>query len=158
MTVHLITDRGITHEIVRHRIASFTQESTRYCNYSKDKFGNQLTFIRPVWIDDDRILSGKFYGDYKKDISIWLESMAMAESNYMRLIELGLIPQQARAVLPNSLKTEIMVSANYREWCHIFKLRAIEKAAHPQMRALLLPLYEYCRINLPSVFDLGDPE
>jgi thymidylate synthase (FAD) len=145
MMVRFITDRGITHEIVRHRLCSFLQESTRYCNYSDDKFGNECTFIMPEFnnaAEEDR----------------WKMAMAAAEQAYLQLINDKVSPQIARSVLPNSLKTEICVRTNFREWRHIFQLRAISKAAHPQMRALMIPLYEECRKNCPEVFEMGEPE
>jgi len=145
MTVHFITDRGITHELVRHRLCSFVQESTRYCNYAADKFGNECTFIKPSLIGCE---------DY------WRESCEKAEQMYLGLVNdgYGCPPQAARAVLPNCLKTEIMVKANFREWRHIFQLRAISKAAHPDMRRLMIPLYEECRKACPVIFEMGDPE
>jgi thymidylate synthase (FAD) len=147
LSVKFITDRGVSHEIVRHRLCSFTQESTRYCNYSKDKFDNQLTFIWPIWYNQEETAS-----------AIWLKSISESEIYYLRMLELGWNPQQARSILPNSLKTEIVVSANFREWKHIFQLRAISKAAHPQMRDLMIPLYNYCKEQLPEIFDMGEVE
>ena len=147
MAVRFVTDRGITHELVRHRLCSFVQESTRYCNYSKDKFGNEVTFIRPSGFDSD---------PYR--LEAWSRSCSDAEHRYFKLLEEGASPQQARSVLPNSLKTEIVVKANFREWRHIFKLRAISKAAHPDMRALMIPLYAECRRRCPEVFDIGEVE
>lgn len=144
LSVKFITDRGVSHELVRHRLASFTQESTRYCNYSKDKFDNELTFIDPCFTS--------------AITDIWTNSMIFAEQDYLKMISFGATPQEARSILPNSLKTEIVVSANFREWKHIFQLRAIERAAHPQMRDLMIPLYEYCRKEIPEVFEMGDVE
>jgi thymidylate synthase ThyX len=158
---------GNSHELVRHRLCSFTQESTRYCNYFKDKFNNQLTFIRPVWINenvcgtfnhplivdnliDNKIIDGPDF--------VWITSISQSELNYLELLKRGWSPQQARSVLPNSLKTEIVISTNFREWKHIFQLRAVSKAAHPQMRDLMIPLYNYCRKELPEIFNMGDPE
>lgn len=165
MTVKFVTDRGVSHELVRHRLASFTQESTRYCNYNKDKFGNTVTFIRPVWFDMDNlqqilkdIENPHVETIYSGNSSAWVQSMWNAERTYLNMISNGLSPQQARAVLPNSLKTTIAMTANFREWLHVFKLRGIEKAAHPQIRALILPLYQECRQRAPHIFDLGDPE
>jgi len=146
MSVKFITDRGVSHEIVRHRLCSFTQESTRYCNYSKDKFDNQLTFIKPIGMED------------KNRFIIWQTAMIEAEKYYLMLIDNKESPQQARSVLPNSLKTEIVVTANFREWKHIFQLRAISKNAHPQMRDLMIPLYSYCKKTIPEIFDLGEVE
>ena len=145
MIVRFITDRGITHELVRHRLCSFVQESTRYCNYSKDRFGNELSFILPSGLTPE----GEVY---------WKTIAYDAEREYLSLLKSGSSPQQARSVLPNSLKTEIVVKANFREWRHIFRLRAISKAAHPDMRALMIPLYNECRQYCPEVFDMGEPE
>lgn len=140
ITVRIICDRGVSHEIVRHRIASYSQESTRYCNYNADKFGNELTFIKPYfWNDDEKY-------------EIWEATMFHSEKAYMRLIELGAKPQEARSVLPNSLKTEIVVTMNLREWRHFFKLRAA-KAAHPQMRQIAVPLLKEFQNIIPIVFD-----
>ena len=141
-SVRFICDRGVTHELVRHRLASFSQESTRYCNYSKDKHDNHLTFIQPCWFVTDSC--GK-YGDFSpKDFGKvteyrWLASMHQTENTYLALIAEGWKPQQARSVLPNSLKTEIVTTANLREWRHILKLRT-GKPAHPQIREIMIPL------------------
>jgi thymidylate synthase (FAD) len=148
MSVRFICDRGVSHELVRHRLCAFAQESTRYCNYSKDKFGNELTFIRPSTFEK--------WGGVTRDS--YITELKEIEKQYLFMIENGNKPQEARAILPNSLKTEICVTADWREWMHIFQLRAIEKAAHPDIRALMLPLYNQCRLWLPEIFDLGDPE
>ncbi len=144
ITVKFVCDRGVSHELVRHRIASFAQESTRYCNYSKDKFDNQLTFILPPWVEEnnEQNLSSKTF----------LVGIKRAEHYYLSLLELGWQPQQARAVLPNSLKTEIVVKMNLREWRHFFKLRCA-KAAHPQMRELTIPLLKELQSKIPIIFD-----
>lgn len=128
ITVKIICDRGISHELVRHRLCSFSQESTRYANYSKDKFGKEITLIRPFFWDEN---SDKY--------QLWLSSMQEAEQTYLKLIDLNASAQEARSVLPNSLKTEVITTANLREWKHIFSLRC-HKAAHPQMRQIMLPL------------------
>jgi thymidylate synthase (FAD) len=128
ISVRVICDRGVTHEIVRHRIASYSQESTRYCNYSKDKFGNELTFIEPCFWNDN------LESDQLKR-RIWIESLQQIENSYFKLLESGATPQEARGILPNSLKTEIIITMNIREWRHFFKLRTSEKA-HPQMREI----------------------
>lgn len=141
ITVRFIIDRGVSHELVRHRIASFAQESTRYCNYSKDKFDNEITVIRPCYLD-------KKSAEY----DIWKRAMEYAENSYFDLLCKGQSPQEARAVLPNSLKTELVVTANYREWRHIFELRC-GKAAHPQMQKIMVPLYRELRRKIPIVFD-----
>mgnify|MGYP000486501582 CR=1 FL=1 len=145
ITVKVICDRGVTHEIVRHRIASYSQESTRYCNYSKDKFSNQITYIQPCFWD----ISTE---DGKKKYEIWKSVMEYTEKKYMELLELGATPQEARSILPNSLKTEIVMTMNLREWRHFFKLRAA-KAAHPQMREIAVPLLNKFKEMIPVIFD-----
>ena len=146
-TVKFIVDRGVSHEIVRHRVASYCQESTRYCNYSKDKFGNEITVIKPYfWREDE---------DENKEyikLAIWKRSMAEAESAYFELLRTGATPQEARTVLPNSLKTEVVMTANIREWRHFFKLRT-SLAAHPQMREVAIPLLKECQEKIPVLFD-----
>lgn len=143
-TVKFITNRGVTHELVRHRVASFGQESTRYVNYG----GKDMEFIRPVWC---RGLEGCANTGY---CHAWEQAMSYAEIAYRDLLDLGWRPEQAREVLPNSLKTEIVVTANYREWRHIFKLRAIGTTGkpHPQMQALMLPVLEEFKVKLPALF------
>jgi thymidylate synthase (FAD) len=145
MVVHFVTDRGVSHEIVCHRLCSFAQESTRYCNYSKDKFGKEVTFIEREFNNE-------------QDEAAWHESIRTAETCYLQMLQYGATAQEARSVLPNSLKTEIVVKANFREWRHIFRLHAISKAAHPDMRRLIIPLYEHCREICPIIFDMGDVE
>jgi thymidylate synthase (FAD) len=141
ISVRVICDRGVSHEIVRHRIASYSQESTRYCNYSLNKFQNELTFIRPFfWIDDPE----KF--------QIWQNAMLTAEHSYLALIEKGASPQEARSVLPNSLKTEIIITMNIREWRHFFRLRT-SSAAHPQMQEIAGVMLEAFKKNIPVVFE-----
>jgi thymidylate synthase (FAD) len=141
LTVKFITSRGVAHEFVRHRIPSFAQESTRYCNYAKDKFGNELTFIRPSTWDSFTAMQQQWWTDAVKD----------DETQYLKGIEIGLTAQLARGVLPNDLKTEINVKTNFREWLHIFKLRC-SPAAHPDFRALLEPLKDELAEILPCVF------
>jgi thymidylate synthase (FAD) len=159
LSVKFITDRGVSHELVRHRLCSFTQESTRFCDYSKDKFDKQITYIRPTWIDP-LVVTRNTEEDWRSEPTnyYWYQAMREAENFYFDLLAKGRNPQEARSVLPNSLKTEIVVSANFREWKHIFQLRAISKAAHPMMRNLMWPLYKYCRNELPEIFEMGDPE
>lgn len=141
----------VANELVRHRIASFAQESTRYCNYSKEKFGGELSFIRPFYIDvtdaDKKCESAEYTPG-----STWLDSCESAEILYKDMIALGMRPEQARCVLPLCLKTEIVVTANYREWRNIFKLRT-PVAAHPQMRELMCPLLKELQSKIPVVFD-----
>lgn len=141
LTVRVICDRGVSHEIVRHRIASYSQESTRYCNYSLNKYQNELTFIRPY-----------FWNDSPDKFRIWKETMMFAEHSYLELIRLGASPQEARSVLPNSLKTEIVITMNMREWRHFFKLRT-SSAAHPQMQEIAIPILTAFQKNIPVIFD-----
>ena len=143
----IICDRGVTHELVRHRIgASYSQESTRFCDYSAGKFGGELTFIKPCfWQEDD------------DNFKIWLSAMELAEKNYLALRAGGARPEEARAILPNSLKTEIFVTMNLREWRHFLKLRTA-KAAHPQMREVALKIYKILAEKLPAVFDDIQPQ
>lgn len=145
LSIRFICDRGVSHELVRHRLASFAQESTRYCNYSKDKFGNELTFIRPFFWDKNSF-----------EYSRWLKVCKMAEDEYCRLMsQPGCTPQEARSILPNSIKTEVVMTTNYREWRHFFKLRAARATgpAHPQMEQITRPLLEELKTLIPIVFD-----
>lgn len=141
VTAKIVCDRGVTHEIVRHRIASYAQESTRYCNYSKDKFGNEITVIEPMFWD-------KHSDAYKA----WHEACSQSETQYFRLLSYGASPQEARSILPNSLKTEIVVTMNLREWRHFFKLRTAA-TAHPQMREIAIPMLNAFREMIPVIFD-----
>lgn len=140
-TVRFVVDRGVSHELVRHRIASFAQESTRYCNYSKDKHGNEITVIEPFFFEE----GSDSYID-------WKSAMKMAESHYLGLVKQGATPQEARSVLPNSTKTEIMMTANFREWRAFFKLRT-PKGVHPQMREVTIPLLRDLKDVCPIIFD-----
>lgn len=146
ITVKFTTDRGVSHEIVRHRIASYAQESTRYCNYSKDKFDGEIAVIKPVDIAEDTV-----------EYETWKEAMNDAERAYLRLINSGCKPQTARAVLPTCTKTEIMVTMNLREWRHFIKLRG-SAAAHPDIRVLALDLLKQFKEQIPVVFDDIDVE
>ena len=140
-TVKFICDRGVSHEIVRHRLASYCQESTRYCNYSKEGFGEEITVIKPCFWDET---------DLK--YAAWANLCSKAEDAYIDLIRSGATPQEARSVLPNSLKTEVVMTANIREWRHFLKLRCA-KAAHPQMREVALILLEKVHDLIPVCFD-----
>ena len=144
-TVRLICDRGVSHEIVRHRIASYSQESTRYCNYSKDKFGSEISVIDVCFwkSESDRD---------KQKYEIWKKAMEEAEKAYLKLLELGATPQEARSVLPNSLKTEIVMTMNLREWRHFFKLRT-SASGHPQMIEIARPLLDEFKRRIPVIFD-----
>lgn len=145
ITVRIICDRGVTHELVRHRIASFSQESTRYCNYSSDKFGNELTFIKPCFWDN------KTESD-KTNLELWETTMQLIERTYIKMLELGATPQEARSILPNSLKTEIIVTMNIREWRHFLKLRTDIKA-HPQMIEIASKILIEFKNLIPVLFD-----
>lgn len=140
-TVKFICDRGVSHEIVRHRLAAYCQESTRYCNYSKDVFGNEITVIRPSYMRPGM-----------KDFQIWERAMNACEDAYFDMLACGCTPQEARSVLPNSLKTEVVMTADIREWRHFLKLRC-SPAAHPQMREVALILLEKVHALIPVCFD-----
>lgn len=141
ITVTVICDRGVSHEIVRHRIASYSQESTRYCNYNSGKFGNQLTVIKPC-----------FWDETDEQYKVWIEQIGQIEKAYNQLIELGATPQEARSILPNSLKTEIVMTMNIREWRHFFKLRTTP-AAHPQMQEIARMMLDEFKTRIPLLFD-----
>ncbi len=123
MTAHLVTNRGVTHELVRHRIASYSQESTRYCNYNQGRFGGEITVIAPPELSND-------------ELPVWQEGVRAAERAYLQLIERGASPQIARGVLPTDLKAEIVITANLREWHHLFSMRCAPNA-HPHIRYIM---------------------
>lgn len=155
ITVKFVCDRGVSHEFVRHRVFSFAQESTRYCNYSKDKFGNEITYILPSWVDEKQLgeqnseelliqmgsLSNPTYSEGDLRELYFLFGLANSEVQYFNLINSGWIAQQARAVLPNSLKTELIMTGTIAQWEGFFKLRDANDA-HPQARELAAPLHE----------------
>lgn len=143
-TVKFICDRGIANELVRHRIASFAQESSRYCCYAKDKFGKELTFINPCFWEPD-----------SDNYARWFHEMDEAEKTYLAMIESGATPEQARDILPTSIKTEIVMTANLREFRHFFKLRAegVTGKPHPQMLEITIPLLKELKQKIPVVFD-----
>ena len=143
ITVRFTVDRGVSHELVRHRVASYAQESTRYCNYSQDKFGNEITVVRPLWLKDG----------LAKDL--WETACENAEESYFSLLAEGWTPEEARTVLPNSLKTEVVMTANIREWRHFFRLRALGETGkpHPQMEEVALSLLSDLQIHLPELFE-----
>ncbi len=144
----IVTDRGITHEIVRHRLASYAQESTRYCNYSKDKFGSECSFIEPPGL-----------GDHETSIAFaaWADGCIDAEIAYFKLVEGGQSPQIARSVLPNCTKTEIVMTANLREFRHFITLRG-SAAAHPQIRPIALAMWIDLMQYAPAIFEDLTPE
>ena len=156
ITVRFVCDRGVSHEFVRHRVFSFAQESTRYCNYSKDKFGNEVTYILPNWMDEIQLGTHnstkiliqadgfqEFSANNNQEICeiAFMSTLAQAEVNYNTLIRLGWKPQQARAVLPNSLKTELIMTGFVSQWTEFFRLRCASNA-HPQAQELAIPLRE----------------
>ena len=141
LSVLFTVDRGITHEIVRHRVASYAQESTRYNNYSNGKYGSEITVVKPFYLDASKI-----------GYEIWMKAMKEAEASYMGLLAAGMSAQEARAVLPTSLKAELNMTANYREWRHFLKLRC-GAGAHPQIREICLPLLDELHERIPVVFD-----
>jgi len=141
ISVKFITDRAVTHEIVRHRLAAYSQESQRYCNYSQDKYGNDVTFIKPNWCEEGSL-----------QYSMWKNSCETSEKIYLDLLKLGVKPENARSVLPNSTKTEIVMTANLREWRHVLKLRT-SKQAHPDMQALMKPLLAEFQEKIPLIFE-----
>lgn len=138
-TVRIVCDRGVSHELVRHRIASYSQESTRYCNYTKEGFGEEITVIAPPFESEAQEVA-------------WRLAMSACEQSYFRLISLGCKPQIARSVLPNSLKTEVVVTMNLRSWRNFFKLRTA-RSAHPQMREIAVPLLAEFQRRVPVIFD-----
>ena len=155
ITVRVICDRGVSHEIVRHRIASYSQESTRYCNYGHE---GEITVILPLWFigAHERHASNAGHPD-PDDLELqqykcWRYACEVAERIYMELLKSGQTPQQARSVLPNSLKTEIVITFNLREWRHFFKLRT-SQAAHPQMREITVPMLKEFQLIVPVVFE-----
>jgi thymidylate synthase (FAD) len=141
VSVRFICNRGFTHELVRHRVASFSQESTRYVNYSKGKHGSEITVVKPPKFDEWDIPSQ----------AVWRNTMKSAETGYMLLLENGRSPQEARGVLPIDVKTEIVITANLREWMHIFELRCSSNA-HPSMQQLMIPLREEFKKELSELF------
>ena len=139
-TVKFIVDRGVSHELVRHRLAAYSQESTRYCNYSSGRFDGEITFIRPCFWD----VASPQYMD-------WKLAMEKAEGYYMLFMKNGATPQQARSVLPQSVKTEVVATMNMRQWRHVLAQRT-SKAAHPQMREVMFPLLCDLALKCPVLF------
>lgn len=154
IVVKFICNRGFTHEMVRHRLASYAQESTRYCNYSKEKFGNELTFILPPFLikEHEDLREIKEVEKQTVAYSEWIRAMIDAEVHYLRMINVGCSPNEARGVLPIDIKTEITVKANLTEWRHIFSKRT-PNTAHPSMQQLMRPLCEELKTKIPILFD-----
>lgn len=140
-SVRFVCDRGVTHEMVRHRLASYSQESTRYCNYGKDKFGGQIKVIRPPFRDP-------------MSYEVWEETIRSLERTYLDLLHLGESPQMARSVLPNCLKTEIIMTCNFREWLHVFALRVkgVTGIPHPQIKEVMGIAKELLGRACPAIF------
>ena len=148
MTVCFTVDRGVSHELVRHRLASYAQESTRYCSYDRAKFDGEITVIKPCGINKYAYLR-------------WMELCEDAESAYMEMLQLETTPEIARSVLPHSLKTDVVMTANMREWRHFFRLRALGTTGwpHPQMVQVAMPLLKECAEAMPELFgDLMEGE
>lgn len=141
LTIQVITSRSISHQLVRHRIASYSQESQRYCNYSKDKFGDEITVIKPSTLPE-----------YSKEYLVWLQACKISERAYFELLELGVKPEDAREVLPNSTKTEIVVTMNIRSWRNFFKQRT-HISADPKMRELANLILNGFKVKIPILFD-----
>jgi thymidylate synthase (FAD) len=141
ISIKVITDRSVSHEIVRHRMASYAQESQRYINYSKDKFGNEITFVKP-----------NYWEINSPSYLLWESACRLAEQNYLMLLEDGAKPEEARAILPNSTKTEIVMTMNLREWRHFFELRCA-KGAHPMIREVANMILKEFRKEIPIIFD-----
>ncbi len=161
ISVRVVCDRGVSHEIVRHRVASYSQESTRHCNYSKDKFSDEITVIEPCWFkssigDLNKYAKNKTYENSQNILNEeieWIDIIQEIENNYFMFLEdENWTPEQARSVLPNSLKTEIVMTMNLREWRHFFKLRCA-KASHPQAREVANMILKEFKSNIPIIFD-----
>jgi thymidylate synthase (FAD) len=166
LSVKFICNRSFSHQLVRHRISSYSMESQRYCNYSRDKFSNEVTFIKPCWIKEEEIKECSLseleiyqgsnkYRHSNVPLHRWVCSLHQAENAYFNLLKDGWEPEEARDVLPNATKTEIIISTNIREWKHIFRLRAIGTTGkpHPQMLELMVPLLKELKERIPVVFD-----
>ncbi len=141
LSIRVVCDRGVSHEIVRHRIASYSQESTRYCNYSNDKFNNELTFINPC-----------FWTENSQEYEVWKKTMLEIEKNYMELITKGANPQEVRSILPNSIKTELVMTMNIRSWRNFLNLRT-DISAHPQIREIAFMILNKLKSQIPVLFD-----
>lgn len=154
ISARFICDRGVTHEIVRHRLAGYCQESTRYCNYGNEKFGACITLCQPnFWGFTGGEDDFKFDGSINSELrNMWLTAMEFANDTYLKMLALGAKPQEARSVLPNSLKTEIVMTANPREWRHFFRMRCSD-AAHPDMRHCAKALLREFHQRYPVLFD-----
>lgn len=144
MAVRFTVDRGVSHELVRHRLCSFAQESTRYCNYSNDTFNGEITVIKPCFLIEN-----------SPSYRVWKETCRAAEDAYFKLLDIGETPERARSVLPTSLKTELIMKANLREWRHFFQLRALGTTGkpHPQMVEVARPLLRRVAELTPVIFD-----
>lgn len=141
ITVKIVCNRGVSHELVRHRIASYTQESTRFCNYNNDRFGKEITFIKPIFFEEGSL-----------EYNFWRMACLFSELSYSQLIVAGAKPEEARDVLNNALATEIVVTMNLRSWRNFFKLRTSIQA-HPQMREIAIPLLKEFQKQVPIIFD-----
>lgn len=145
-TFRIICDRGVSHEIVRHRLASYSQESTRYCNYGKDRFGQGITVLEPTWS------SSPGTSAHTAAHAVWEAASRDAEAAYLALLAIGETPQTARSVLPTCLKTELEMTANFREWRHFIKMR-LAPDAHPDIRPIAYWIWERLYAECPPVFE-----
>lgn len=157
ISAKIVTNRGVTHELVRHRLAAISQESTRYCNYSGDRFGNELSFIIPVWISDEEV--SRHFPDEQYDdgymnnpVYVWVNQIQSCEDEYLRLLQLGWTPEKAREILPNSLKTTIVMTMNLRMWRHVMAQR-LDKKCHPEMRHTMSLIGREFLDKLPLFFE-----
>lgn len=175
MRVKFTVDRGFSHELVRHRLASFTQSSTRYCNYSQDRFGEEITVVYPVFFNaipkerrfviDKKVMTGEFnwddpeFTEREKQYASWTSACHVCEQDYMTMLDHGAKPEEARTVLPNSLKTEVVMTTNLRELRHILNLRAagVTGKPHPQMLEVMVPLLNELKLKLPVLFEDIEP-
>lgn len=157
ITVHITGNRGLSHELVRHRLCSFAQESTRYCDYDSGRFGGQITVVRPLWVlntvkELNRASESGIYTELEEVSKIWLRSMRYAQKSYNELSFAGYNPQSCRGVLPIDVKAEIYVTANLRQWYHILELRTAT-TAHPQIRGIMREILKYFHEEIPFIFD-----
>ena len=152
ITVKFIHNRGFSHELVRHRLSSFAQESTRYVDYNKDKYKKELTFIAPYWEKGEFLKKEQMQANILHAYDLWYGTMWEIEKTYKEMKDLGTDTDAVRGILPNDIKTEIVITANFREWRKILSLRTA-KVAHPDMRRVMIPLLQELKKNIPVIFN-----